>query len=159
MHQHNYYLLALEIKAWPFTPWGLPCGTSLRFQFPIPEARIFLLLFGVILITFVCHHISVSYGNAYMGIGGGAVSENWVESILVACDGNELVLWGLHFSLTKWRKILAYGVAIKVRCDVLCRAGFLAHVSPPWLFFLSFFLPYKTLRMLKSQLLYYCFKK
>ena len=36
---------------------GLTYGTSLRFQVPISEARIFLLVFGIILITFVCHHI------------------------------------------------------------------------------------------------------
>lgn len=157
VHQHNYYLLALEIKAWPFHRGAYPVGQLLGFSFQFQKLESFcfcLVLFSLSL----CVIISVCPMEMHTwGLGG--VSENWVESILVACDGNELVLWGLHFSLTKWRKILAHGVAIKVRCDVLCRVGFLARVSPPWLFFFSFFLPYKTLRMLKNQLLYYCFKK
>lgn len=69
------------------------------FQVPIPEVRIFLFFLGVILITFIHNHVSVAYGNAYKGISG--VSENCVESIHVACEGNESASWGLHSSLTK----------------------------------------------------------
>lgn len=88
------------------TTTGRPCETSLMFQVPIPEVRIFLLLLGV-LITFIHNRISVVYRNTYIETWG-RVSENRVESNHVACESNESAFWDLQFSPTKWRKALVY---------------------------------------------------
>lgn len=69
------------------TTTGRPCEASLMFQVSIPEVRIFLLLLGVLLISFMHNRISVVYGNTYIETWG--VSENRVESNHVACESNE----------------------------------------------------------------------
>lgn len=52
------------------TTTGRPCEASLMFQVSIPEVRIFLLLLGVLLISFMHNRISVVYGNTYIETWG-----------------------------------------------------------------------------------------